>query len=122
MNTRFLLGLVAAALWLPLLLLATSGRYGMFWFVMVSPFTILLTLVAAPIAFLFRRNLSLLVCVVAGVVAGGIGVLLFWLATNPLAAGNWAPLLVVAGLLSGLVFWAVGVRGNHLLDISRTSS
>jgi hypothetical protein len=52
----------------------------------------------------------------AGLVVGLAGVLVFMLMTNALAARNWAPLLIVTGLLCSLVFWLVGVWKNQALD------
>ena len=80
---------------------------------MVSSFTVPLTLlVAVPLYLRIRGQVSFLQCLGAGLVAGLIGVALFYLGTNPLAALNWGVSLVLAGLLSSVVFWLVAVWKN----------
>ena len=120
---RIVVGFLAAALWLPLLSLATSGPYGAFWFGMTAMFTVPLTLlVAVPLFYMWRRRITFWLCLVAGLAIGIIGAALFLLVTNPLAARNWAPLLIVAGVLSSVVFWATAVWRNSTLTNSRSKA
>ena len=120
---RIVVGFLAAALWLPLLSLATSGPYGGFWFGMTAIFTVPLTLlVAVPLFYLWRRRITFWRCLLAGLAIGIIGAALFLLVTNPLAARNWSPLLAVAGVLSSLVFWAIAVWRNPALTNNRSET
>jgi hypothetical protein len=115
---RLVCGLFVAALWLPVLLLATSGPYGKFWFLMTAFYTVPLTLiVAAPLVYFFRHRLSLLSCLACGLGVGFLGALTFLSTTNYLAALNWGPALIVSGVVSSLLFWIVGVWGNGGLTI-----
>jgi hypothetical protein len=118
---RIVVGFLAAALWLPLFSLATSGPYGGFWFGMTAMFTVPLTLlVAVPLFYLWRRRITFWRCLLAGLAIGIIGAALFLLLTNPLAARNWSPLLIGAGVLSSLVFWAIAIWRNPSLIASRS--
>jgi hypothetical protein len=121
---RIVLGFIAAALWLPVLELVAgeiSGGYGRFWFGMTAMFTVPLTvLVAVPLFYVWRRRITFWRCVFAGLVIGIIGAGLFLLTTNPLAALNWSPLLIVVGVLSSLVFWAIAVWRNPTLTVRRS--
>jgi hypothetical protein len=117
---RIVLGFMAAALWLPLLELATSRIYGGFWFGMTAMFTVPLTLlVAVPLFYLWRRQITLWRCLLAGLAIGIIGAVVFLVTTNPLAALNWSPLLVVVGVLSSVVFWVTAVWRNPTLTVTR---
>jgi len=118
---RLIAGFIAAAGWFPLLILS---RPGLTWpgALLVLFYTLPLTLVAAPLVYLLRRRLSLVVC-------GGFGVLFGLLVaigelwgTNPLAAPHGRVILQVGwfgliGLLSGALFWLVGVYRNDRLTI-----
>jgi molybdate transport system substrate-binding protein len=119
LGRRVVLGFVAAALGVPALVALTSPPYGLFWLAMISFFTVPLTLFAGMPLFVYlarRRRVTLWWCMLAGLVVGLAGVLVFMLMTNALAARNWAPLLIVTGLLCSLVFWLVGVWKNQALD------
>jgi hypothetical protein len=120
---RIILGFVAAALWLPLLELlagAVTGGYGRFWFFMTAIFTVPLTiLLAVPLFCLWRRRITFWRCVFAGLAIGIVGAVIFLVTTNPLAALNSSPLLIVAGVLSSLVFWVIAVWRNAALTVHR---
>jgi molybdate transport system substrate-binding protein len=116
---RVVLGFVAAALGVPALVAVTSPPNGLFWFAMISLFTVPLTVFAGMPLFVWlarRRRVTFWWCMLAGLVIGAAGVLLFMLVTNVLAARNWAPLLIVTGLLCSFVFWLAGVWKNRALD------
>jgi hypothetical protein len=113
---RIGIGLLAAALWLPLLAYATGERFAFFWFGMIAMFTIPLTLfVALPLVLLLRRHLSFVRCIAAGFGIGLLAVALEWSLSHWQAALNLGPLLIGAGVLSSLVFWLVGVWRNSRL-------
>ena len=106
---RVIVGLFAAALWLPILTLFSWPGGA----VLVGALTIPLTLlVAAPLVYLFRRRLSLWLCLAAGATVGAIGAATFTWLTNPLAGANSAPALIGVGAISGGVFWLAGVFRN----------
>jgi len=114
--TRVFLGFAAAALWLPLVSYFTGGVYGQFWFVMTASFTLPLTVVLAiPLFFLWRRRITFWRCLLAGLAIGLVGALAFLAMTNLAAALNWSPGLIGAGVLSSIVFWAVGIWNNGAL-------
>lgn len=117
--TRIVLGFIAAAMWLPLLQLIAgevAGGYGRFWFGMTAMFMVPLTvLFAVPLFYLWRRRITFWRCVFAGLATGIVGAVIFLLTTNPLAALNWSPLLIVVGVLSSLVLWVVAVLKNRAL-------
>lgn len=110
-HRRVILGFAVAALWLPLLgfLLGKSGE-GIWWFnislLVTGPLTILL---AVPAYILLRRRAGLFVCTFGGLAIGALGAIALSLVTHPLAAGNTAPLFVVSGAISGIVFWLVAL-------------
>ena len=109
-SVRLVAGLLVAALWLPLLGLLTVPWSGPFWSVMTALYTVPLTLlVAAPLAFLFRRRLTLVLCLAFGLTISLLGVLVFSATTNYLAGLRWAPLLTASGLISSFLFWWVAV-------------
>jgi len=98
---------------LPLAGLILGGRAGAWALEMILFVSVPLTvLMGVPLYFAFRRKRSVVVCAVAGLFTGVVGALCFLAVTNPLAALRWSPLFVGAGLVSGLVFWRIAVRGN----------
>ena len=112
-SVRLIAGLLVAGLWLPLLSLITVFSSGPFWFVMTALYTVPLTLiVAAPLVFLFRRRLTLALCLAFGLIISLLGMLVFLATTNYLAALTWAPLLTASGLVSSFLFWLVAVSGH----------
>ena len=120
---RLVLAFMVAALWLPLLAVAVSPSFVESMAALVAALTVPLTLfVAVPTYWFFRRRVGLLACMTAGAAIGAIGCLLFWAATNTLAALNWAPLLLGAGLVSSLLFWFVGLWRNERLVWARTEA
>ena len=111
--TRLVLGFVVAALWLPVLLYFTAGDYGQFWFAMTAAFTAPLTLfIAAPLYYVWRRRITFLRCLAAGLVVGALGALAFLAMTNAQAAINWSPGLIGAGVVTSIIFWAIAVWNN----------
>jgi len=114
---RFFLGLLVAAAWAPLLmLLAWPGGA-----LLIAAFTFPLTfLFGFPLAYALRRRLGILICVAAGALLGGVGVLGYWWMTNPIAAVRAIPLLVGVGAVSGALFWIVGVRRNTFVPAQVT--
>ena len=122
LGRRVVLGFVAAALGVPTLAAVASPPHGVFWFGVISVFTVPLTLFAGVPLFVYlarRRRVTFWWCMLAGLVLGAVGALLFMLMTNVLAGRNWAPLLIITGLLCALVFWLVGVWKNQALDTIR---
>jgi len=115
--TRLILGFFTAALWLPLLAyILDSTYYGEFWAFAIAFYTVPLTIfVALPAYFLVRKRISFLLCVGMGCVIGVIGAFIFFLVTNPLAAMNWAPGLISAGIMSSIVFWVIAIWKNKKL-------
>ena len=90
---------------------------------LVAALTVPLTLfVAVPTYWFFREHVGLLACMIVGVGIGAIGCLLFWAATNTLAALNWAPLLLGAGLVSSVLFWFVALWRNEGLVWARAGA
>lgn len=121
---RLILGLIFAALWLPTLAFFTSGIYGRFWFSMTAAFTVALTVfVAVPLYWVLRKKANLLVCAIAGVLVGLVGSVVFSLTANfsGLVFLNWSPAMIVAGLMSGMIFWFVGLWRNDNLVLPPTS-
>jgi hypothetical protein len=113
---RLVLGFVVAALWLPAYAYVLSRSLVESGAVLVAMFTVPLTLfVAAPLYWALRERVGFLACICAGLCVGAIGCLLFWLSTNTLAALNWSPLLLAAGLVSSFLFWVVALWGNKYL-------
>jgi hypothetical protein len=109
---RLILGFVVAALWLPILAMAVSPAFSMAG--LIAAFTIPLTLfVAVPSYWHFRKSVGLKICLLNGVVIGILGILLFWVITNRLAAINWAPLLIATSVISSLLFWLIGLWKNE---------
>jgi len=123
---RIVLGFAAAAMWLPLLQLMAgelADGYGLFWFGMTAMFMVPLTvLVAVPLFYVWRRRITFWRCVFAGLVIGIVGAVIFLLTTNPLAALNWSPLLILVGVLSSLVFWVVAVWRNPALTAEASNA
>jgi len=116
---RILGGLLAAALWLPVIEYLSGGGYGAFWAVSTGLFTVPLTLlVATPFVFFSRHNLSLARCAISGLTVGAVGAVLFAACTNIQAGLNWAPLLIGCGVVSGLVFWLAGVWRNPAITFA----
>ena len=116
---RLTLGFISAALWLPLLLIIISGKYGEFWFGVVSFLTVPLTVfVAVPLYIALHKKIriGLVACITIGFTIGFIGVLLFFFMTHYQAAINWAPSLIVIGTLSGFIFWLVGIYRNEKIN------
>ena len=117
---RLIVGFVVAALWLPALTFALSEAYwNMFWAGAVGAFTVPLTLlVALPLFLILRRRywLRFWHYAIFGLSVGVVGAAVFWLTTNGLAALNWLPVFLIAGLVSSVVFWVVGVwRNNYVI-------
>ena len=114
--TRLILGFAAAALWLPVLMYVIAGGHGEFWFVMIASFTVPLTLfVAAPLYYFSRRRVTFWACVMVGLAIGAVGSLTFLLAINPYTARTWAPSLLLAGIISSVIFWIVAIWKNRNL-------
>ena len=86
---RLIAGFIAAAGWLPLVILFQRREMWQFGFLMVLFFTVLLTLLAIPFVYLARRHLSLLVCAVFGALFGLVGAVALLAGTNPFAAPHW---------------------------------
>jgi|HubBroStandDraft_1064217.scaffolds.fasta_scaffold268541_1 hypothetical protein len=112
---RLAFALGVAALWLPLLASwrAQDGYRGT-GFLITGGFTVPITLlVAAPLVYVFRRRLSFLLSCLFGIALSLIGLL------PDLITGHWgvanglAQIIVPAGLISSMLFWLVGVRGNR---------
>lgn len=115
---RLILGFLAAALWLPVLMYVTAGGHGEFWFVMIASFTVPLTLfVAAPLYYFSRRRVTFWACIKVGIALGIVGSLTFLLAIDPHTARIWAPSLLLAGFISSVVFWFVGIWKNGRLTM-----
>jgi len=113
---RLILGFLAAALWLPVLMYVTAGGHGELWFVMVASFTVPLTLfVAAPLYYFSRRRVTFWACIMVGIALGIVGSLTFLVAIDPHTARMWAPSLLLAGFISSVVFWFVGIWKNGRL-------
>jgi hypothetical protein len=118
---RLVAGFLAAASWLPLLILM---RPGLTWpgAALVLMYALPLTVLAAPVVYLLRRRLSFILCGAFGILFGLVGAVgLLW-GTNPLAAPRVQVLLQVGwfgliGLISGALFWLVGVYRNDRLTI-----
>lgn len=114
--SRIILGFIVAAFWLPLLL--SFSEYGEFWFRMVLLFTApIIIIFGVPLFILFysKRNISFMLCAISGIALGLVGCVLFLLLSNTLTAYNVAPLFTLSGLLSGIIFWFVGVWKNDTL-------
>jgi len=119
LSRRVVLGFVAAALGVPALIGVTSLPDGLWFAAMISMFTVPLTLFAGVPLFVLlarRRRVTFWWCLLAGFVVGVVGVLLLMLTSNVIAARNWAPILIIIGLLCSMVFWVVAVRRNPALD------
>jgi hypothetical protein len=119
-TTRVVAGLIAAALWLPLAasLLAPGGER-VPAFALPALYTVPLTaVIAAPLVYFFRRNLSFIRCCIVGLGIGTVGALTFWSPYSNAALLSWGPTLVAAGLLSSVVFWVVGIWRNRGLTIA----
>ena len=119
---RLIAGFIAAAGWLPLVILFQRREMWQFGFLMVLFFTVLLTLLAIPFVYLARRHLSLLVCAVFGALFGLVGAVALLAGTNPFAAPHWLIVREVAslmglGFVSGLLFWTIGIWRNSGLTI-----
>ena len=114
--TRLIVGFVVAALWLPALAFALSESYwNVFWASAVGAFTVPVTLlVALPLFVILRRRYRLRFWhyAIYGLSIGAVGAAAFSLTTNGLAALNWLPVFLIAGLVSSMAFWVVGVWRN----------
>lgn len=115
---RVILGLIVAALWLPVLLYVLSrGWEKTFSFLIVTLYTVPVTvLIATPLVYFLRRKLTLGRCLTAGFVLGTLGALTFWSPYSPKAMFNWGPLLMAVGVVSSLLFWVTGVWRNRDLN------
>jgi hypothetical protein len=89
--------------------------------VSIVPFlTVPLTLLAIPLVYFGRRRLSLARC---GVYAAGFGLLgaaAILAGASPLTAPHWflyttGLALMTVGLVSGVLFWAIGIWRNDNL-------
>jgi hypothetical protein len=121
---RLIAGFLAAAIWLPLLILLQRG---LTWpgAVLVLLYATPMTLLAAPIVYLLRRRLSLVLCGIFGTLFGLVGAIGL-MGTNPLAAPRELAMLRLGrfgliGLISGALFWVVGVYRNDRLTIARAA-
>ena len=114
---RTLVGLVAAALWLPTALyLLFPNDGGKIAAIIAAMCTVPLTLViAAPVVFLLRRKLSLGWCIGLGVATGVAG-LVECIFVFPLSLDFLLFWCIGAGVVSSLVFWIVGVVGNRYFN------
>ena len=119
---RVILGLIVAALWLPVLLYVFSrGWEKTFSFFIVALYTVTVTvLIATPLVYFLRRKLTLGRCLATGFVLGTLGALTFWSPYSPKAMFNWGPLLMAVGVISSLLFWVTGVWGNR--DLHKVTS
>ena len=109
-------GLIAAALWLPILNSAVAHAEDQKpAFLVIAIYTVPLTLfIAAPLVFLLRRKLTLGRCLLTGALLGIVGALTFW-SPYSVKSSLWGAPLVLAGLLSSLLFWVIGVWRNRNL-------
>lgn len=119
---RIIGGLIVAALWLPCLLYVMSrGWERKVSSLIVACYSVPLTLlVAAPFVYFLRRKLTLVRCLTVGLLLGTLAALTLWSPYSPKAMFNWGPLQVLAGVVSSLLFWAVGVWRNH--DLTHAES
>jgi hypothetical protein len=119
---RLVAGFIAAAGWLPLVILFAHRELWQFGFLMVLFFTVPFTLLAIPFVYLARRHLSLLVCGACGALFGLVGAVALLAGTNPFAAPHGLIVREVAstmglGFVSGLLFWVIGIWRNSGLTI-----
>jgi uncharacterized membrane protein YeiH len=114
---RLFLGFVVAAVWLPVsLLLYSPAGQGELPAVLVAMLAVPLTVfAAAPLYWVLRRRVNLIVCICSGAIVGVFGCLLFWLGTNWLATVNTSPAILITALVSSLIFWAVAIWNNKRL-------
>ena len=115
---RLVLGLLAAALWFPLLAWQRAQENGWVSFMIVGMFTLPVTLlIAAPLVCFLRRRLSFPLCCAFGIVLGGL------LALPDVLLGNWvvargdALMVIPVRLISSIVFWLIGVWRNRALTV-----
>jgi hypothetical protein len=121
---RLILAFIVAAFWAPLLSTLTSESYFRVQaFILVALFTVPLTLfVAVPLYCVVRKKIALRLCTLFGIGIGSIGALLFLLMTNLEAFLKFAPLHILTGLISSLLFWLVGIWRNQNLTIDSKST
>jgi hypothetical protein len=114
---RLIIGLTVAALWLPLVGLLHGSWEGQFFAGAVALFTVPLTLVvAAPVCAVFYYSKvapSWWFCMIFGGIVGFLGAMIFAaISNNSLIGWNSAPGFILVGVISALMFWAIGIRKN----------
>ena len=111
-RARVVLGFVVAALWLPAIGLFMDWYSGV-WARASTLLSVPLTVfVAVPIYLVVRKRISFLICAFAGVGIGALGALPWALDGNTRAAMNLAPILMVVGFISSILFWLIAVWKN----------
>jgi hypothetical protein len=120
--TRLILAFISAAFFVPTITLFTSdGYFRLQGFALIAIFTVPLTVIgAAPLYVVFRKSITIWLCMVAGFSLGLVGSLIFLLMTNPKAYLNWLPAFLFAGWSSSVVFWLVGIWRNRNLTFNST--
>ena len=125
--SRLIIGLVAAALTLPLYMFVTGGIHGEMGFVLGMLFSLPATFYAAlPIFFLVKRRspISFRLCLIVGASIGALmGVVFSAVRSGPFPSqysGQDVASSMFIGILSALVFWFVGIWNNgHLTSTSK---
>ena len=112
-KVRLVLGIIAEALWLPILAYVTLGRLGEGYFVILAMFTVPLTLfVAVPFYLLTKKYFTFLVSIYFGLAIGALVALVYYLNTDPINGVNMAPIFLLLGLISSVLFWIVAIWKN----------
>ena len=113
---RIFVGFLVAALWLPLIGLLSGSYEGQFFAGTAAVFTVPLTIgFALPIyGFFYYSKVAPAwwVCMAIGACIGCVGAIALGTMSNKLAGWNAVPGFILIGVVSAVIFWAIGIRKN----------